>query len=168
MSTTRSTTALLLAALLLGVPARAADQGGRIVWSPRHDELEPGPSESMVPAALPEGIEIARAPVMLRPEKAAYLGRWRGYMCRGKSFDIRLAVIQVDGVSARLVYAGASLTMTPHVERVTARFVGTALVAGLKDERQITLGLRKDGHMNVRGEKRNWPGHWCIGLLSRE
>jgi hypothetical protein len=159
---------LLLAALLLAQPGRAADEGGRIVWSPRHDELEPGPSESMVEAALPEGIEIGQAPVMLQPEKAAYLGRWRGYMCRGRSFDIRLAVVAVDGVSAKLVYAGASLQMAPHVERVTARFVGTDLVAELEDERLLTLGLRKDGHMNVRGEKRNWPGHWCIGLLSRE
>lgn len=159
---------LLLTALLLAQPARAADEGGRIAWSSRHDELKPGPSESMVPASLPEGIEIASAPLMLQPEKAAYLGRWRGYMCRGRSFDIRLAVVEVDGVSARLVYAGASLQMAPHVERVTARFVGTDLVAELKDERRLTLGLRQDGHMNVRGEKRNWPGHWCIGLLSRE
>jgi len=99
--------------------------------------------------------------------KTAYLGLWEGWMCRNKSYDIKLAVIRVEAETAAIVYAGASLDKAPHVERVTARFVGPALVTDLDDYRRLSLELRRDGHLNVKGEAVPYHDRWRVGVMNR-
>ena len=162
---TRPGAALLLAALLAGAGGQAAER--EITWPDYQPRLLPGSSESMVRARLPDGLEIAAADPGLPETKTDYLGLWEGWMCNGKSFDIKLAVVQVGPESAEIVYAGASLDMAPHVERVTARFVARALIAELKDFRRLTLELRPDGHLNVKGEAMLHRYRWCVGIMNR-
>ena len=69
----------------------------------------PGQSSSLVKAPNLAGLAIQAPPAEADPERAAYLGEWRGWMCVGRAYDVAVAITALAGSRAAFTFGWASL-----------------------------------------------------------
>lgn len=140
-------------------------------WPQDQAKLQPGPSESGFKAPDLSAVQIQAAADDVDPQKAAYLGVWKGYLCStNRSYDVQIAVISVTNDGADYIYSVAS---TQDGEKgatfpMQGRFVNGNLQRVMTSDAiaGVNLRLRDDGNMDVQWVRRS-DGRKCFGVLER-
>ena len=156
-------TLILVTLALSGLLGCAAT--GQTSWPGFMASLEPGKSNSPVPAHLPANTEITPPAGDLPAVRAGWSGKWTGWACQNRVCDTRLAVKKVTTDGAAIIYSFASQQVGPVVLHVEAKFVGDELQADIGGGAQVAYRMRSDGNIDfmwTRGQ------NWVAGILSRE
>lgn len=149
--------ALAIAALLVGCQTAA----GSFQWPDFQPGLKVAPSGSPVAAPLPD-VTLVPATSGTSAEHAAYGGIWDGWMCRNRTVDVKIAVTNVTDTGATVYYASGSGSFGAYSHPpVEFRFAGDVLRGTFDNGIDLILGMRPDGHMNVKYD----AARWCTGIL---
>ena len=151
-----------LAAVLAWTSATA-----QTAWPAYMPQLQAGPSESDVPAALPADVNVLQPDASIAAASARWSGIWRGWACFGRACDIKIAIEQVSDTRATLAYAGANALQGQVNDRVEGTFAGDELRAQLHTGSTLVLRLRESGDM----EMSLWKPHDRLvsaGVLTKE
>ena len=157
-----------LFALQLAGVGRLAQAQSTYQWPDFQPDLQPGPSNSDV-KAKPPTVTLSPPAVGTPPERVKFSGYWQGWMCRDRIVDVNVSVTKVTDKGANVRYAAAS----KHVKTLrrpvsytrSARFDADVLRLRLGQKTEIVLGMRPDGHMNIKWDS---PSRgWCTGIMQR-
>ena len=129
-------------------------------WPSFQAGLKPGPSTSPVKAKL-SSVSLTPAAEKTAPERAAFGGVWEGWMCRDRVVDAKIAVREVSNAGATVDYATGAQSFGNANFTVATRFAGDVLKGTFPNGAGLILGMRSDGHMNIRYDAQNW----CTGIL---
>ena len=142
-----------------------AEASAAYQWPDFQARLRPGPSRSPVKAEPPT-LRMLPAAAGTPAELASFGGVWEGWMCRKRSVDLKVAVTGVTGERAEIEYSYGSKRFGTFNRLLSARFDGDVLRASFPNGAELILGMRDDGHMNVKWE-RSERNAWCTGILAR-
>ena len=134
-------------------------------WPDFQHRLKPGPSNSPVKAEPPT-LRMVPAAADTPDELASFAGVWEGWMCPNRSVDLKLAITSGTGEGARIEYGYGSKRFGRFNRMLSARFDHDVLRAKLPKGAELILGMRDDGHLNVKWE-RSKRNVWCSGILAR-
>lgn len=134
-------------------------------WPLFQDGLRPGPSRSPI-KAKPPTLPLIPAAKGTPAHLVSYGGVWEGWMCRKKSVDLKLAITEVTSEGAEVEYSYGSKRFGNVNHRLSTRFDDDVLRGRLPNGAELILGMRNDGHMNVKWE-RSERNAWCTGILAR-
>ena len=134
-------------------------------WPDFQARLRAGPSNSPVKAKTP-ALQVVPAAAGTPAELAKFGGAWEGWMCRNRSADLKFVVTKVMREGAEIGYAYGSKRFGNFNRTLSGRFEGDVLRARFPNGAELILGMRDDGHMNVKFERleRNVR---CAGILRR-
>ena len=142
-----------------------AEASAAYQWPDFQARLRPGPSNSPVKAERPT-VRIVPAAAGTPAVLASYGGVWEGWMCRKKSVDLKLAITSVTSAGAEVEYGYGSKRFGNFNRMLSARFDEDVLRARFLNGAELILGMRDDGHLNVKWE-RSERNAWCTGILAR-
>jgi hypothetical protein len=135
-------------------------------WPEFQPRLSAGQSNSPVKAP-PIKTAISSPADTTDVAKAAYLGKWDGWMCRRRRVDVKVAVSEINDNEAMVAYHVASEQIAPTTQSFTGKFLDGEIVGILPHGRsEITLAMRDDGNLNIRWRNLDREG-WCTGIISR-
>ena len=169
--TSRSWTACFCAvvclfALHLPAGVWTAEASPVFKWPGFQPNLRTGPSNSPV-KARPIEISLTPAADGTPSQRAVFGGTWNGWMCRNRTFDVKLAVAEVDIEGARIEYSVGSERSGTFAATITARFDGDVLRGPFpRGAAELIVGMRPDGHMNIKYSRLKGDG-WCTGIMQR-
>ena len=153
--------------LLLQVLDRTgvAEASSAYQWPDFQARLRAGPSNSPVKAETPT-LQVVPAAEGTPAGLAKFGGAWEGWMCRNRSADLKFVVTKVTRDGAEIGYAYGSKRFGNFGRTLSARFDGDVLRARFPNGAELILGMREDGHMNVKFLRPQGKG-WCTGILAR-
>ena len=94
-----------------------------------------------------------------------YGGLWEGWMCRARFRDVKVAIANVTSEGAQVEYSANDDKYPAFNVTLSMEFDGDVLQELVHNSAYLTLGMRPDGHMNVKFEVPNrW---WCSGIMQR-
>ena len=150
----------LVAVILAG--GVSASLGAEYKWPADQAGLTPGPSKSPVKAKMPTK-KLTPAVEGTAPERAAFGGVWEGWMGRNRQTDIKVAVRLVTNKGAKVDYSVGSSSFGKFNITIRSRFVGDILRGTFPNGARLILGMRSDGHMNVKYDGGGVP----TGIMQR-
>lgn len=156
---------LMLLALASVSPAQADEY--EFEWPGFQGGLQPGPSNTEIKAKKPRIKPIPPAEGT-RSDRAKFSGYWEGWMCRKRSVDVNVFVHEVTDKDANMRYSAANehSLRGGFVRRRTAEFRGDVLILKMRGA-DIILGMRPDGHMNIKWDADKSGRGWCTGVMQR-
>ena len=140
-------------------------------WPAGQEDLLPGQSSSLVKAPNLAGLAIQTPRAEADPERAAYLGEWRGWMCVGRAYDIAVAITALAGSRAAFTFGWASLAEGVPAQQSAMRgqFIAGSLIRTLpKSDLNygVNMRLREDGTLDI--QRIGLDGSTvCFGALER-
>jgi len=120
-------------------------------------------SASGLEAALPAQ-SLTPAAADTKAAHAAFGGVWAGWLCSGKSVDIKFAVREVTNDGATVVYASASDSFGRYNHTFEARFDGGKLRGRFPDGGAMVFDLRSPDRMTIDYA----ISHGCSGEAKRQ
>ena len=133
-------------------------------WPTFQAGLKLGPSSSPV-KALPPTLPLAPAAVGTSADRAKFGGVWEGWMCRRRRMDVKIAITNLTNEGAEVEYASGSERFGAYNHTMSTLFESDVLRGEFPNGAQLILGMRPDGHMDVKFDR---PGrNWCTGIMQR-
>ncbi len=149
-----------LIALQFAGYAQRTTQASSFEWPDYQARLWPGPSASSE-KAKPPTLALTPAAAGTPDDLASYGGLWEGWMCRNRFRDVKVAISNVAREGARVEYRQNDEKYQAFSVTLSMEFSGDVLQGLPNNAAYLTLGMRPDGHMNVKYEVPNrW---WCSG-----
>ena len=84
-------------------------------------------------------------------------------MCRRRVVDLKIAVTKVTNEGAEVEYSSGSERFGAYNHTMSTYFDGDVLRGEFPNQIQLILGMRPDGHMNVKFDRPE--GNWCTGIM---
>ncbi len=135
-------------------------------WPGFQATLGASESTSAVKAKLPDDVNVSAAAPGTAPDRARFLGKWDGWMCRNATSDTKAAFEKIEGDDVTIVYAVASARLNPYTERVKAKFVGNEVHGQIRSGAEIIYRMRADGNLDIMWRASNGTS-WCSGVLAK-
>lgn len=165
-------TTLILLSLIVVSCKTTENAGGSYSWPNFQSGLRPGLSTSPLKAEFSGEVVLTSAEPGTPEEYAAYGGIWEGWMCRDAIVDAKVAISNITATGASINYASAAETWRSIYaggvfnRSTSASFEGDTLQGTLAKGVNLILGMRPDGHLNVKWEQYT-KGNWCTGILKK-
>jgi len=112
-------------------------------------------SESTVLAVLPSDVAIVEPETATPADKSRWSGIWNGWACRGWVCDVKLAVEQVSGDEATVVYSAANEQLEPFSQRTAGRFYDDELIVPLRTGSRLILRMRNNSTMEMMLQRKD-------------
>ncbi len=140
-------------------------------WPAGQEDLLPGPSSSLTKAPSLAGLAIQAPSAEGDPERAAYLGEWRGWMCVGRTYDVAVAITALAGSHAAFTFSWASQPegVQPRKSAMRGQFIAGSLIRTLpKSDLNygVNMRLREDGSLDIQRIGLDGSTE-CFGVLER-
>ena len=140
-------------------------------WPAEQADLLPGPSASVAKAPSLAGVTIQAPPADADPQRAAYLGEWRGWMCVGRSHDVGLAITSLADPRATFIFSWASVAgrEPPQQKTMQGQFISGSLIRRLPKSdlnNGVNMRLREDGSLDIQRVGLDGSA-LCFGVLER-
>lgn len=140
-------------------------------WPAGQEDLLPGPSSSRTKAPSLAGIAIRAPSAEGDPERAAYLGEWRGWMCVARTYDVAVAITTLAGSHAAFTFSWASQPegVQPQKSAMRGQFIAGSLIRTLpKSDLNygVNMRLREDGSLDIQRIGLDGSTE-CFGVLER-
>ena len=84
-------------------------------------------------------------------------------MCRDKVVDVKVVVLDLTNDGATVHYASGAKSFGNFKTKIAARFSRDVLTGTFPNGADLVLGMRPDGHMNVKYD----TDRWCTGIMQR-
>jgi hypothetical protein len=140
-------------------------------WPAEQVDLLPGQSSSLTKAPSFAGLAIDAPRAEADPQRAAYLGEWRGWMCVRRAYDVAVAITSLAGSRAAFTFGWASLAdgVPPQQSAMRGQFISGSLIRLLpKSDLNygVNMRLREDGSLDI--QRVGLEGSTlCFGVLER-
>lgn len=140
-------------------------------WPAEQVDLLPGPSSSRAKAPSLAGLAIEAPRAEADPERVAYLGEWRGWMCVGRTYDVAVAITSLAESRAAFTFGWASVAggVPPRQSAMRGQFISGSLIRTLpKSDLNygVNMRLREDGSLDI--QRIGLDGSTvCFGALER-
>ncbi len=153
-----------LVALQFAKFAERTAQASSFEWPEFQARLQPGSSSGSAKAERPT-LALTPAAAGTPDDRASYGGLWEGWMCGGRRRDVKVAIANVTSEGAQVEYRTNDDKFPAFDVTLSMEFSGDVLQVVVHNSAYLTLGMRPDGHMNVKFEVPNrW---WCSGIMQR-
>lgn len=118
-------------------------------WQETMSGLMAESSRSRTKATFPDDVRITPPGSDIPAAKAAFSGRWTGWMCEKRHCSVKVAVEQITAEGATVVYASVSDSREQYTDRLTMTFRGDELWGRLGGGAQVAIRLRANGDMEL-------------------